>query len=45
MICGILRGMRTTKGEEDGLELVANDNDVRMVEARFPASLPRFLKW
>ncbi|CAA7014175.1 unnamed protein product [Microthlaspi erraticum] len=29
---------------EDGLEVVPNDSGVRLVEARFPASLPEFLE-
>ncbi|KAF8045534.1 hypothetical protein N665_4745s0002 [Sinapis alba] len=41
MLCGRLR--RKT-GEEDGLEVVANDSGVRLVEARFPASLPEFFE-
>ncbi|KAF2598141.1 hypothetical protein F2Q68_00007012 [Brassica cretica] len=44
MLCGRLRRRRTTKGEEDGLEVVANDSGVRMVEAIFPASLPEFFE-
>ncbi|CAN7120804.1 unnamed protein product [Brassica rapa subsp. narinosa] len=44
MICGRLRRRRRTTGEEDGLEVVANDSGVRMVEARFPASLPEFFE-
>ncbi|KAL0728708.1 hypothetical protein Bca4012_024801 [Brassica carinata] len=44
MLCGRLRRRRTAKGEEDGLEVVANDSGVRMVEAIFPASLPEFFK-
>ncbi|ESQ40200.1 hypothetical protein EUTSA_v10013950mg [Eutrema salsugineum] len=45
MISGRLRRRRTST-EEDGLELevVANDSGVRLVEARFPASLPEFIE-
>lgn len=42
MLSGRLR-RRKTAGN-DGLELVANDSGVRMVEAKFPASLPEFLE-
>ncbi|CAH8379379.1 unnamed protein product [Eruca vesicaria subsp. sativa] len=44
MLCGRLRWRRKTMGEEDGLEVVANDSGVRLVEARFPASLPEFFE-
>ncbi|KAL0709010.1 hypothetical protein Bca4012_015988 [Brassica carinata] len=45
MIAGILRWRRkTTTADEDGLEVVANDCGVRLVEARFPASLPEFFE-
>ncbi|KAL0736718.1 hypothetical protein Bca4012_012928 [Brassica carinata] len=44
LLCGRLRRRRRTTGEEDGLEVVANDSGVRLVEARFPASLPEFFE-
>ncbi|CAH2074394.1 unnamed protein product, partial [Thlaspi arvense] len=45
MISGRLRRRRTaTQEEEDGLEVVANDSGVRLLEATFPASLPEFLE-
>ncbi|KAF2613111.1 hypothetical protein F2Q70_00007049 [Brassica cretica] len=45
MIAGRLRWRRkTTAADEDGLEVVANDCGVRLVEARFPASLPEFFE-
>ncbi|CAN6867250.1 unnamed protein product [Brassica oleracea] len=44
LLCGRLRRRRTTKGEEDGLEVVTNDSGARLVEARFPASLPEFFE-
>lgn len=45
MIAGRLRWRRkTTTADEDGLEVVANDCGVRLVEARFPASLPEFFE-
>ncbi|CAH8371110.1 unnamed protein product [Eruca vesicaria subsp. sativa] len=44
MVCGRLRRRRTTLGEEDGLEVVANDSGVRLVEARFPAGLPEYFE-
>ncbi|XP_010538356.1 PREDICTED: uncharacterized protein LOC104812733 [Tarenaya hassleriana] len=38
--------LRRRKAEEDGggLEVVANDSGVRLVEAKFPASMPEFLE-
>lgn len=39
----ILSG-RLRRTAEDGLEVVANDSGVRLVEAKFPASLPEFLE-
>ncbi|KAG7553903.1 Transferase [Arabidopsis suecica] len=42
MLSGRLR--RRTTSAEAGLELVANDSGIRMVEAKFPASLPDFLE-
>ncbi|CAN7069928.1 unnamed protein product [Brassica rapa subsp. trilocularis] len=44
LLCGRLRRRRTVKGEEDGLEVVTNDSGARLVEARFPASLPEFFE-
>ncbi|WZY79948.1 uncharacterized protein LOC103855500 [Brassica rapa] len=45
MTAGRLRWRRkTTAADEDGLEVVANDCGVRLVEARFPASLPEFFE-
>ncbi|KAJ0235099.1 hypothetical protein HA466_0267170 [Hirschfeldia incana] len=45
IIAGRLRWRRkTTTAGEDGLEVVANDSGVRLVEARFPASLPEFFE-
>ncbi|KAG2310304.1 hypothetical protein Bca52824_021861 [Brassica carinata] len=44
MLCGRLRRRRTAKGGEDGLEVVANDSGARMVEAIYPASLPKFFE-
>ncbi|KAJ0234901.1 hypothetical protein HA466_0270180 [Hirschfeldia incana] len=44
LLCGRLRRRRTTTGEEDGLEVVANDSGVRLVEARFLTSLPEFFE-
>ncbi|KAF8088600.1 hypothetical protein N665_0536s0048 [Sinapis alba] len=44
MLCGRLRRRRKTTGEEDGFEVVANDSGVRLVEARFPASLLEFFE-
>lgn len=42
MLSGRLRRRKTT--EEDGFEVVANDSGVRLVEARFPASLSEFIE-
>lgn len=42
MLCGRLRRSKTVA--EDGFEVVANDSGVRLVEAKFPASLSEFLE-
>ncbi|XP_010531736.1 PREDICTED: uncharacterized protein LOC104807967 [Tarenaya hassleriana] len=44
VLSGRLRHRRTAEDDGGGLEVVANDSGVRLVEAKFPANLPEFLE-